>query len=51
VTIRSDLEALEARGRLHGIRGGAVPANVVPGEEPFEASELDLATEKAHIAT
>jgi DeoR/GlpR family transcriptional regulator of sugar metabolism len=49
VTIRSDLEALEARGRLHRIRGGAVPANVVPGEQPFEASELDLATEKAHI--
>ena len=49
VTIRSDLQALEALGRLHRIRGGAVPANVVPGEQPFEAAELDLATEKAHI--
>ena len=51
VTIRSDLQLLEARGRLHRIRGGAVPANVAPGEQPFEASELDLATEKAHIGT
>jgi DeoR family transcriptional regulator of aga operon len=49
VTIRSDLQALEGRGKLHRIRGGAVPASVVPGEQPFEASELDLATEKAHI--
>ena len=49
VTIRSDLQALEARGRLRRIRGGAVPASVVPGEQPFEASALDLATEKRHI--
>ncbi len=49
VTIRSDLQLLEARGKLHRIRGGAVPASVVPEEQPFEASELDLATEKAHI--
>src|ERR1700733_7728819 len=49
VTIRSDLQALEARGQLHRIRGGAVPANVVAGEQPFEASELDLATEKSRI--
>lgn len=51
VTIRSDLQALEARGRLHRIRGGAVPANVTPGEQPFEAAALDLATEKSHIGT
>lgn len=49
VTIRTDLQALEARGKLRRIRGGAVPASVVPGEQPFEASALDLATEKAHI--
>jgi DeoR family transcriptional regulator of aga operon len=49
VTIRSDLQALEARGQLRRIRGGAVPAGVVPGEQPFEASELTSATEKAHI--
>ena len=49
VTIRSDLQVLEARGKLHRIRGGAVPASVVPEEQSFEAAELDLATEKAHI--
>jgi DeoR family transcriptional regulator of aga operon len=49
VTIRSDLQALEGRGQLHRIRGGAVPANVVPGEQPFETSEQTLATEKARI--
>ncbi|HET8979829.1 MAG TPA: DeoR/GlpR family DNA-binding transcription regulator [Solirubrobacteraceae bacterium] len=49
VTIRSDLQALERRGRLRRIRGGAVPASVVPGEQPFEASELTSAREKAHI--
>jgi DeoR family transcriptional regulator, aga operon transcriptional repressor len=49
VTIRSDLQVLEARGKLRRIRGGAVPVGVVPAEQPFEASELDLAAEKAHI--
>jgi len=49
VTIRSDLQLLEARGKLHRIRGGAVPPSVVPEEQSFEAAELDLATEKAHI--
>ncbi len=49
VTIRSDLQALEARGKLRRIRGGAVPASVVPGEQPFEASALDLASEKSRI--
>jgi DeoR family transcriptional regulator of aga operon len=49
VTIRSDLQALEARGLLRRIRGGAVPGSVVPSEQPFEASELTSATEKAHI--
>ncbi len=49
VTIRSDLQVLEARGKLRRIRGGAVPVGVVPAEQPFETSELDLAAEKAHI--
>lgn len=51
VTIRTDLQSLEARGELHRIRGGAVPPSVVPSEQPFEASELNLATEKAGIGT
>jgi len=49
VTIRSDLQALEARGQLRRIRGGAVPPSVMPGEQPFETSEQTSATEKAHI--
>ena len=49
VTIRTDLQRLEARGRLRRIRGGAVPSSAVPSELPFEASAHDLATEKAHI--
>jgi DeoR family transcriptional regulator, aga operon transcriptional repressor len=51
VTIRSDLQALEARGQLRRIRGGAVPASVMAGEQPVEASELTSATEKAHIGS
>jgi DeoR family transcriptional regulator of aga operon len=49
VTIRSDLQLLEEHGHLHRIRGGAVPASVIPEEQPFEASARELATEKARI--
>jgi DeoR family transcriptional regulator of aga operon len=49
VTVRTDLQALEARGRLSRIRGGAVPADVLRSERPFEITERDLATEKADI--
>ena len=34
VTIRSDLQALERRGKLRRIRGGAVPAGVESNEQP-----------------
>ena len=37
VTIRSDLQLLEGRGRLHRIRGGAVPANLTLLEPPVAA--------------
>lgn len=49
VTVRTDLQTLEARGDLARIRGGAVPANVLRSERPFEVTEQDLATEKADI--
>ncbi len=49
VTIRSDLQVLEAHGRLHRIRGGAVPFTAIPSEQPFEAAERALAPEKARI--
>jgi DeoR family transcriptional regulator of aga operon len=49
VTVRSDLQTLEAGGHLRRIRGGAVPADVLRSERPFEVTEQDLATEKADI--
>jgi DeoR family transcriptional regulator, aga operon transcriptional repressor len=49
VTVRSDLQALEAHGRLRRIRGGAVPASVASAELPFEAAARDLANEKSEI--
>lgn len=45
VTVRTDLQALEARGGVRRLRGAVVPR----AEQPFEVSERDLATEKAHI--
>jgi DeoR family transcriptional regulator, aga operon transcriptional repressor len=49
VTVRSDLQTLEAHGRLHRIRGGAVPRGVLRSEQPFEVAARDLADEKAAI--
>jgi DeoR family transcriptional regulator of aga operon len=49
VTVRSDLQALETRGRLRRIRGGAVPGHVLRSEQPFEVAARDLAEEKARI--
>ncbi len=51
VTVRSDLQTLEAGGHLRRIRGGAVPSDVLRTERPFEVVEQELATEKADIAT
>jgi DeoR family transcriptional regulator of aga operon len=49
VTVRTDLQALEAHGRVRRIRGGAMPAGVLRSEQPFEIAEHDLASEKAAI--
>ena len=49
VTVRTDLQALEGRGRVRRIRGGAVPPDVVRTERPFEVSARELATEKTRI--
>jgi DeoR family transcriptional regulator, aga operon transcriptional repressor len=50
VTVRSDLQSLEAHGRVRRIRGGAVPpASAASAERPFEDAAHDLATEKGHI--
>jgi DeoR family transcriptional regulator of aga operon len=51
VTVRTDLHALEAHGRVRRIRGGAMPPGVLRSEQPFEIAERDLAREKAAIGT
>jgi DeoR family transcriptional regulator, aga operon transcriptional repressor len=50
VTVRSDLDALAARGVLRRVRGGAVPRGTTPAERPFEESEVAAAAEKRAIA-
>jgi DeoR family transcriptional regulator, aga operon transcriptional repressor len=50
VTVRSDLDALAARGGLRRVRGGAVPRGTTPVERPFEGSEVAAAAEKRAIA-
>lgn len=50
VTVRSDLDALERRGLLRRIRGGAVPRASAPPERPFEEAEVAAAEEKHAIA-
>jgi DeoR family transcriptional regulator of aga operon len=47
VTVRSDLDALAARGDVHRIRGGAIP--LARHELPFEESETSYAEEKVAI--
>jgi DeoR family transcriptional regulator of aga operon len=49
VTVRSDLQTLETRGRLRRIRGGAVPRTGLRSEQPFEVAARDLTSEKAAI--
>jgi DeoR family transcriptional regulator, aga operon transcriptional repressor len=50
VTVRSDLDALEARGLLRRVRGGAVPRSAAPVERPFEEAEVAAAEQKRAIA-
>ncbi|MCC5947804.1 MAG: DeoR/GlpR transcriptional regulator [Nitriliruptoraceae bacterium] len=50
VTVRADLDALERRGQLRRVRGGAVPRSAAPAERPFEEAEVAAATEKRAIA-
>jgi DeoR family transcriptional regulator of aga operon len=49
VTVRSDLDALAARGDVHRIRGGAIPLAPHGRERPFEESETSHAAEKVAI--
>lgn len=49
VTVRSDLEALAARGDVRRIRGGAIATDLPRRERPFEESESEFAAEKVAI--
>jgi DeoR family transcriptional regulator, aga operon transcriptional repressor len=50
VTVRGDLDALQARGQLRRVRGGAVPRAAAPAERRFEEAEIAAATQKRAIA-
>ncbi|MFO8075331.1 MAG: DeoR/GlpR family DNA-binding transcription regulator [Egibacteraceae bacterium] len=49
VTVRTDLDALERRGQLRRVRGGAVPRAIAPAERRFEDAEVAAATQKRAI--
>lgn len=50
VTIRGDLDALEGRGLLRRVRGGAVPRPTMPAERAFEDAEVTARPQKRAIA-
>jgi len=49
VTVRNDLDALAQRGRIHRVRGGAIPRTTLGHERPFEQSVTSHAREKLAI--
>lgn len=49
VTVRGDLDALAARGKVHRVRGGAIPRLIPNQEHPFEESVSSFAAEKVAI--
>lgn len=49
VTVRGDLDALAARGKVHRVRGGAIPRLLPSHEQPFEDSVSSFAAEKVAI--
>lgn len=50
VTVRTDLDALAARGSLRRIRGGAMSTDASLTERPFEEVQVEAVAEKARIA-
>ena len=50
VTVRGDLDSLAARGKVHRVRGGAIPRSITRQEQPFEDSISSFAAEKVAIA-
>jgi len=49
VTVRGDLDSLAARGKVHRVRGGAIPRLIARQEQPFEDSVSSFAAEKVAI--
>jgi DeoR family transcriptional regulator, aga operon transcriptional repressor len=49
MTVRTDLDALAARGKVHRVRGGAIPRLIALQEQPFEDSISSFAAEKVAI--
>jgi DeoR family transcriptional regulator, aga operon transcriptional repressor len=49
VTVRTDLDSLAARGKVHRVRGGAIPRLIPNQELPFEDSIATFAAEKVAI--
>jgi DeoR family transcriptional regulator of aga operon len=49
VTVRNDLSTLAERGRIHRVRGGAIPRVALGHERPFEESVTSFALEKLAI--
>ncbi len=49
VTVRGDLDSLAAKGKVHRVRGGAIPRLIASHEQPFEDSVSSFAAEKVAI--
>lgn len=49
MTVRGDLDSLAAKGRVHRVRGGAIPRLTARQEMPFEDSVSTFAAEKVAI--
>jgi DeoR family transcriptional regulator, aga operon transcriptional repressor len=49
VTVRGDLDALASKGKVHRVRGGAIPRLIQRQEQPFENSVSSFAAEKVAI--
>jgi DeoR family transcriptional regulator, aga operon transcriptional repressor len=49
MTVRGDLDSLAAKGKVHRVRGGAIPRLIASHEQPFEDSVSSFAAEKVAI--
>src|SRR5215469_7817186 len=49
MTVRADLDSLAAKGKIHRVRGGAIPRLIARQEQAFEDSASSNAAEKVAI--